>query len=347
MERDSLGGPDHGWYIAEPDGTTFGPFSRSEFAAQRARAGYSADALAWHIDFSEWRPLARVAVTAQSRAGEASRERAAARNENVAVQAQTRAAPSKSERKAARKAQVEQRATPSPAPRPTQKPTHDDGKRLLQGAALARAAARPPAAPAAKPVDLAALAKAGGKAPAAAAGAARFGLALRRFAARILDTFTLGLLGASVAYGLAWREFEALPAPTMALLLWLSVFAMVPLAALCLAIAGRTPGKALFGVATHASGSGGNPSFASALRREADVAWRGMGLGLPPLTLIAVVVAGAKFTNEGETAWDRNNGVAVRGGGGWVQAGLVALLAAFVLLGSDFWVSLAVKMLAL
>ena len=117
--------------------------------------------------------------------------------------------------------------------------------------------------------------------------------------------------------------------------------------ALCLALAGRTPGKALFGVATHASGSGGNPSFASALRREADVAWRGMGLGLPPLTLIAVVVAGAKFTNEGETAWDRNNGVAVRGGGGWIQAGLVALLAAFVLLGSDFWVSLAVKMLAL
>ena len=78
MERDSLGGPDHGWYIAEPDGTTFGPFSRSEFAAQRTRAGYSAQALAWHVDFSEWRPLARVAVSAQSRAGEASRERAAA-----------------------------------------------------------------------------------------------------------------------------------------------------------------------------------------------------------------------------------------------------------------------------
>ena len=74
MERDSLGGPDHGWYIAEPDGTTFGPFSRSEFAAQRTRAGYSAQALAWHVDFSEWRPLARVAVSAQSRAGEASRE---------------------------------------------------------------------------------------------------------------------------------------------------------------------------------------------------------------------------------------------------------------------------------
>jgi hypothetical protein len=351
MERDSTGGADQGWYIAEPDGTTFGPFTRGEFSLQRSRGQFSGDALAWHVDFSEWRPLARIAMSGPTRAGEASRERAAAHVDNVAAQAQSRATPNKSERQAARQATAQAaggnsaaraatRAAAKGAPKAKAMDV-DDRRRLLQGAALARAAARPAAAmtPAKSPVLP-------GKAPTAAAAAessARLALAVRRFLARILDTLTLGMLGACVGYGLAWREWPQLGEPEIALLLWLSVLAIVPLAAIALAAAGRTPGKALLGLETRTP-AGATPSFGAALAREVDVAWRGMGLGIPLLGFVTLAVAGATLTNHGETTWDKRARLTTRGDGDarW-QPALVAVIVAIYLLTTDIWLDVVRK----
>jgi len=339
--------PEQGWYIAEPDGTTFGPFSRGEFSLQRARGGFSAEALAWHVDFSEWRPLARIAMSGPTRAGEASRGRAAAHVDNVAAQAQSRSAPSKAERKAARQASAQSGGGGAKA----KSASTDDGRRLLQGAALARAAARPAASSTSHPAMTPA-ARPGGPAlgnPAAVVApesAARLALAARRLLARALDTLTLGMLGASLAWGFAWREVANFPVPNIALLLWASVFAMVPLAALSLALTGRTPAKALLGLETRTP-AGGNPTFISALKREIDVLWRGMGLGIPVLGLITLVVAGTTLTNQGETTWDKRERLTTRSSGDakW-QPAVIALLVAFYLLGTDTWMQLVYRIVA-
>jgi hypothetical protein len=338
-----------GWYIAEPDGTTIGPLTRSEFSERRLNGGFSADALAWHVDLAEWRPLARIAITAPTRAGAASRDRAAAHVENVAAKAHDRAKPGKAERKAMRAAvqaaQAAQAVAPAARqPKPSSKTSADDGRRLLQGAALARAAARPAGAAATKPVDLAALK---GKSTEAAESAARLALGMRRLVARLLDTLTLGMLGAVVLYALAFRAMPGLEWPGTGVLLWLAVFAIVPLATLSLALAGRTPAKALLGLETRTPG-GGKPSFAQALQREIDVTWRGMGLGLPPLTLIAVVVAATKLSSSGESSWDQRHRLTTRAAGDakW-QPALIALVAAIYLLSTDVWLQLFTWLLTL
>lgn len=338
-----------GWYIAEPDGTTIGPLTRSEFSERRLNGGFSAAALAWHVDLAEWRPLARITITAPTRAGAASRERADAHVENVAAKAHDRARPNKAERKAMRNAAQAAQATQSTttATRPAKqaaKAAVDDGRRLLQGAALARAAARPAGTATAKPAELAALK---GKTAEAAEGAARLALGMRRLVARLLDTLTLGMLGAVVLYALAFRAMPGLDWPGTGVLLWLAVFAIVPLATLSLAFAGRTPAKALLGLETRTP-AGGNPSFAQALQREIDVTCRGMGLGLPPFTLVAMVVAATKLSSNGEASWDQRHRLTTRavGNAKW-QPALIALIAALYLLSTDVWQQLFTWLLTL
>jgi uncharacterized RDD family membrane protein YckC len=333
-----------GWYIAEPDGTTIGPLTRGEFSERRLNGGFSAGALAWHVDMAEWRPLARIAITAPTRAGAASRDRAAAHVENVAAKAQDRAKPSKAERKALRAAaQAAQSTAPVRPAAPAAKAASDDGRRLLQGAALARAAARPAAMPGAKPLDAATLEKEAD----AKEGAARLALGMRRLVARLLDTLTLGMLGAVVLYALAMRAAPGIDWPTPGALLWIAVFGIVPLAALSLALAGRTPAKALLGLETRAP-DGAKPSLVQAFLREIDVMWRGMGLGIPPFTLVAVVVAATRLSSNGEATWDQRQRLTTRAAGDakW-QPALIALIAAFYLLGTDVWMQLFTWLLTL
>jgi len=52
---------EEGWYIAEPDGTTFGPMTRNAMSAAFQRRVHSAQALAWHVDIAEWRLLSAFA----------------------------------------------------------------------------------------------------------------------------------------------------------------------------------------------------------------------------------------------------------------------------------------------
>jgi uncharacterized RDD family membrane protein YckC len=198
---------------------------------------------------------------------------------------------------------------------------------------------------------------AGGRIPAAAAttasaeSAAHAALALRRFFARAIDTFTLGMFAAVLAWVVLRRiggPFAGL-GPEVPLLMLLAVVSMVPLEALALTMAGTTPGKALLGVRVVASG-GARPSFAQAFRRARNVAWRGMGLGIPMIALFTAIFAFARLVNKGHTHWDHANQLETRSlgpfsGKRW-QLALAVLIGAFVLLTSSFWPELARRVLA-
>ena len=45
-------------------------------------------------------------------------------------------------------------------------------------------------------------------------------------------------------------------------------------------------------------------TFSNALNRSFSVWWRGVGAGIPVISLITMIVAGIKLSNNGETSWD-------------------------------------------
>lgn len=330
-----------GWYIAEPDGEAIGPISRSELAQRAARGAFTAEALAWHVDIAEWQPLQKVAAATSGASGDANPHATPLENRNYepARERQAEAPQSRRERKQARREAIARSAVV------------DDGKRLLSSAARG---GKPPAAPheharselfppkGAKP-NAAEAAKAE-----AAKNAALAGLGVRRFIARMIDTFTLGMAGSAAIWGWYLKTF-ALPRgdvpaepPSVLLLLFLAVVALIPLEALALAIAGTTPGKALLGL--RVTRAGAKPSFGAAFGRAVGVAWRGMGLGIPLFAVLTAVVGFVRLMNKGVSSWDEKSGLRAEGanvaGGRW-QAALVALVGAFALLNSDFWPDLA------
>lgn len=342
-----MSGAREGWYIAEIDGSAIGPMSREELLAWHARGGLSADALAWHLELSEWRPLARIVLAGSG--GATGTAAAAGGAAPAPPRAETKRAESKSATatatKAERRARVKAQRQASAAAGASAASTRaagDDGKRLLAHTAQAQALKA---------------AFAGGRKPAAAAttaspeSAAHAALALRRFFARAIDTFTLGMFAAVLAWVVLRRvggPFAGLE-PEVPLLMLLAVVSMVPLEALALTMAGTTPGKALLGVRVVASG-GARPSFAQAFRRARNVAWRGMGLGIPMIALFTAIFAFARLVNKGHTHWDHANQLETRSlgpfsGGRW-QLALAVLIGAFVLLTSSFWPELARRLLA-
>lgn len=103
------------------------------------------------------------------------------------------------------------------------------------------------------------------------------------------------------------------------------LLAMLPIAVL-LAFA-QTPGKWLLGIRVR-NADGTRLSFLKALQREAWVLVRGLGLGLPVVTLFTLVMSHGDLKNEGTTCWDRRFGCRVehapRTPFWWVRATLVA-----------------------
>jgi hypothetical protein len=88
------------------------------------------------------------------------------------------------------------------------------------------------------------------------------------------------------------------------------VFAWVFIESCLLATIGTTPGKWLFRIRLVAR-SGSTPDFAAALSRSFKVWWRGIGIGFPLASLITMIVAHRKLSNEGVTSWDRDDGFTV------------------------------------
>ena len=59
-----MSGLNQDWYVARTDGATVGPLSRLQLAQMHSQHLFPADALAWHVEHSEWLPLARVVAGA-------------------------------------------------------------------------------------------------------------------------------------------------------------------------------------------------------------------------------------------------------------------------------------------
>lgn len=76
---------------------------------------------------------------------------------------------------------------------------------------------------------------------------------------------------------------------------------------------GTTPGKALFRISLIKTVKGGF-DYGDGLSRSLKVWWRGLGIGFPIVTLITMVVAYSKLSNNRRTTWDADEGVIVKHG---------------------------------
>lgn len=105
------------------------------------------------------------------------------------------------------------------------------------------------------------------------------------------------------------------------------VVAMLPIA-LLLAV-GQTPGKWLFGIRVR-DGDGRRLGFLSALKREGIVYVRGLGLGLPLISLFTLITSHGDLKEEGITPWDKSLGLTVSHAPAtwfwWVRATFGAIL---------------------
>lgn len=89
-----------------------------------------------------------------------------------------------------------------------------------------------------------------------------------------------------------------------------SLFLWVFVEALLLVTFGRTPGKWLF--KTHLNLISGRPiSYSDALRRSRKAWWRGMGAGIPIVSLITLVIAHNRLKKKRHTSWDGEGHFAV------------------------------------
>ena len=91
------------------------------------------------------------------------------------------------------------------------------------------------------------------------------------------------------------------------------VFFFVPVEAWLLSSFGATPGRALLRVQVRRL-DGKLPSFAQALRRSAEVCWKGLALGLPLVNFVTMILSRLALERRGATPWDETNETRVEHG---------------------------------
>lgn len=124
-----------------------------------------------------------------------------------------------------------------------------------------------------------------------------------RYWARMLDVLVFSL-PSGVVIGVFWPELIASsdPGSDWALgLIILLVWAFVE--PLCLSVFGTTPGKTLFRISLRLR-SGQKLDYSAALARSLKVWLRGMGMGLPLVSLFTLIRAYGKLKRGGSTSWD-------------------------------------------
>jgi uncharacterized RDD family membrane protein YckC len=131
----------------------------------------------------------------------------------------------------------------------------------------------------------------------------------RRFFARCVDIYTLGLLSLIVVILGASILFPS-KAPVFAKILDNQIIAncvlliwWIPLEAFLLSTAGTTPAKWLFGMSIKTT-DGNNLSFEAALQRSFLVVLQGMAFGIPIVAILTHMFAYRRLTNTGTTLWD-------------------------------------------
>lgn len=120
-----------------------------------------------------------------------------------------------------------------------------------------------------------------------------------RFLARHFDLFFASFAGGccfAVATGPAAGEFSIL-------LYVVLLAASIPVEALFISMTGTTPGKALFATRVR-NKDGSRLTFFQAFARALDVWVWGLGLGIPIISLVAMLVSYSRLDENGETGWD-------------------------------------------
>ncbi len=145
----------------------------------------------------------------------------------------------------------------------------------------------------------------------------------RRYFARIFDVYLFMLFGGFSLGFLAPSLFDGdgqSSRGTDQLLGLIGLAAYVPVEAIMLSAFGGTPGRALYGI--RLLPTRGTLTFGAALNRSAAVWLKGMGLGIPIVSLITAITAYKKLKESGTTSWDASQGWTVShaqlGTGRWI-----------------------------
>jgi len=129
-----------------------------------------------------------------------------------------------------------------------------------------------------------------------------------RYAARMTD-FTILCMAAGATLGImAPNALENEPFANLfgfvCLILWIFI------EPLHLTSAGTTPGKWLFRSRVVRS-DGGRITYGAALTRGFQVWWRGLGAGVPIVSLVTMITAHERLSRHGVASWDQEGGFAV------------------------------------
>ncbi len=127
-----------------------------------------------------------------------------------------------------------------------------------------------------------------------------------RYLARMVDIWLF-----SVLVGLTAGIFapSILNVPNIVLTIEI-LFAWVFQESILLANCGTTPGKWLFKINVRDS-RGRKLSFSDALNRSFSVLFKGMGAGIPVISLISLLSSKSKLKKDGITTWDEDGGYVV------------------------------------
>ncbi|WP_454758801.1 RDD family protein [Caulobacter segnis] len=174
----------------------------------------------------------------------------------------------------------------------------------------------------------------------------------RRLLGRLLDVVLLGYLPVLALYyalslgGLYDAADQLTGVLSHPLMRWVgmavSVVAALPLSALLIAWTGGSPGKWLAGVRVQRP-DGRRLDLAQAFRREANVAFAGLALGFPLISLYTVNRAYQILEKRGVTSWDQDRFVVTHRPAGALQVVLmiVCVLALIALMAPNVVAGLA------
>jgi uncharacterized RDD family membrane protein YckC len=112
------------------------------------------------------------------------------------------------------------------------------------------------------------------------------------------------------------------------------VMAIVP-AAFLLAV-GQTPGKWLFGVRVRGR-DGRRMGLLTAMKRELHVWVRGVGLGIPVISLFTLIMSHGDLKNEGVTPWDKSLDLVVEHAPATPWWWIRATIGAAIVLAASLW----------
>lgn len=150
----------------------------------------------------------------------------------------------------------------------------------------------------------------------------------RRFWARMLDYLIFGfIIGVIIGLFGITISVEIQPYVGMGV-----IFVWVFVEAILLCTWGSTPGKALLHTRVRTS-EGHKLTFMQALNRSFSVWWLGVGAGIPIISLITMLVASVKLSNNRVTTWDRSGHFVIEHGSvGVVRVVICVILFAFFIL---------------